>query len=446
VRALRIILAAVSLLLSGTGAAAQIVNRLRVDQATWQTYAGCRMQPFSESNLRIADSLCREGQLRDNWKLRCLGLSLEFPVRFAQGDYAAMDAAVAEIKALTADRKEARPFCLEAMHEHCEFLVRLGRSSDAMLEARAMERLAVGSVQPLGRMFAYRIIGLIHSYRSNSYLAIRNYEKAAKYSKEASQEQNLPNLYLLIAQEYIKMHDFEAAENWCSQAEPYIRFFPSLERKILMTRATGYFARGDHDAFRECYATLMADPVYSLQEDRDRRCMMDIYYSLTCSRFDDALSQADLLSTPIDRSDVKHGIYAAKGDFPGAYGELRLLMTEKDSVYIKVQNEDLAILDAEMNNAQLREEAQRLEARNRMTIMAGFLVMFVIAFLAILLSQWQLRQNLDEMRRANSQALAARQAFQKAMDAKEAENSYKIKILQNRTTNVLSNYEDILNL
>ena len=66
--------------------------------------------------------------------------------------------------------------------------------------------------------------------------------------------------------------------------------------------------------------------------------------------------------------------------------------------------------------------------------------------MAILLSQWQLRQNLDEMRRANSQALAARQAFQKAMDAKEAENSYKIKILQNRTTNVLSNYEDILNL
>ena len=106
----------------------------------------------------------------------------------------------------------------------------------------------------------------------------------------------------------------------------------------------------------------------------------------------------------------------------------------------------MAILDAEMNNARLRAEAARLKAQNQMTILIGFLVMFAIAFFAILLSQWQLRQNLDEMRAKNNQALAARRAFQKAMEAKESENNYKIKILQNRTTNKLTGYEDILNL
>ena len=120
-------------------------------------------------------------------------------------------------------------------------------------------------------------------------------------------------------------------------------------------------------------------------------------------------------------------------------------MNEKDSIYIKVQNEDLAILDAEMNNAQLREEAQRLKAKNQLTILVGFLVMFAIAFASILLQQWQLRENLDHMRQKNNEALAARRAFQKAMDAREAENDYKIKILQNRTTNVLTDYEDFLN-
>ena len=99
-----------------------------------------------------------------------------------------------------------------------------------------------------------------------------------------------------------------------------------------------------------------------------------------------------------------------------------------------------------MNNAQLREEAQRLKAQNQMTILIGFLVMFAIAFFAILLSQWQLRQNLDEMRRKNNEQLAARRAYQKSMDAKEAENSLKVKILQNRTTNPLTNYEEFLNL
>ena len=90
-----------------------------------------------------------------------------------------------------------------------------------------------------------------------------------------------------------------------------------------------------------------------------------------------------------------------------------------------------------MHNAQLREETQMLKARGRQAILLGFLVMFAIAFFAILLSQWKLRQNLDEMRRRNSQILESRRAFQKAMEAKESENQFKIKILQNRKTNML---------
>ena len=39
----------------------------------------------------------------------------------------------------------------------------------------------------------------------------------------------------------------------------------------------------------------------------------------------------------------------------------------------------------------------------------------------------------------------AEMADEEAMDAKESENSYKIKLLQNRTTNILTDYEDILN-
>ena len=35
------------------------------------------------------------------------------------------------------------------------------------------------------------------------------------------------------------------------------------------------------------------------------------------------------------------------------------------------------------------------------------------------------------------QQLADRRAFQKAMDAKESENAFKIQILQNRKTNML---------
>ena len=429
--------AAAILLMGGVRVQAQIVNRLKVDDFIFQRYAYCRMQQFSEDNLGFADTLYRVGIYRENFRYKCLGLTLEFPIRFAQGDYKRMDEAVSEIKSLLADRKDQniRAFYYPVLHEYCQFLIHIGRASDAMLEARGMERIATEEKSPLGKMYAHRVVGLIQSYRTNSYLAIENFTKAADYCKEAKAEQELPNLLILIAQEYIKMKDFDKADQFCSDAETYIEYFPSLKIRTMMTRALEYNAKEDWVSFWDTYDRLVSDPLYTVQADNDSRFEIDIEFLKSKGLFDEALAKADSLGTARQRHDKKHGIFAAKGEFRPAYGELGSLMTEKDSIYIKVQNEDMAILDAEMNNAQLREDAQRLKSQNQTTVLLGFLAMFAIAFFSILLSQWQLRQNLDEMKQKNNQMLIARRAYQKALDSKEAENNLKIKILQNRKPN-----------
>lgn len=434
-----------ALLLLSSGAGAQIVNRLKVDDETFQRYAWGRMQQFNPDNLHLSDSLYRVSVEQQNFRYRCLALSLEFPVRFALGEYERMDEAVGEIKRMLEKRKDTRAFYYPVIHEYCQFLIHIGRASDAMLEARAMERIAGEEKSALGKMYAHRIVGLIQSYRTNSYLAIQNFTKAAGYCKEARSEQELPNLYILIAQEHIKMREFGKAEEYCVKAEEYQQFFPSLRTKTQMTRAYLYNAKEDWKAFWKTYDALVSDPLYKVQADNDSRYEMDVAYLQSKGLLEEALAKADSLGTARMRHALKHGIYAAGGSFEPAYGELSSLMAEKDSIYIKVQNEDMAILDAEMNNAKLRAEAERLKHQNQMTILLGFLVMFGIAFFAILLSQWQLRQNLDEMRRRNAEVIRARRAFQKAMDAKEAENANKIKILQNRTTNPMIDYEAFLN-
>ena len=416
---------------------AQIVNRLRVDKETFLRYAYGRMQQFNPDNLALADSIYAAGVRKDDYRYKCLALSLEMPVRFAQHDYSRMDETAAELKDLLIERKEARDFYFTSLHEYCEYLVRLGRASEAMLEARGMGRLAGSEKRPSGRMYSYRIIGLIHSSRDNHHLAIRNLEEAVQYCKSARAEQDLPNLYILIAQEHIKLRNFPKADQYVALADQYERFFPSIRIRSMMTRASIAYARGDIDGFRQIYYDLLADPLYRMQADADSRYGLDIDYLRSRGQLEQALALSDSLGTLRSRLEHKHGIYADMQDYDHAYGQLSLLMQDKDSVYIKVQNEDLAILDAEMHNAQLREEAQKLKARNQLTVMIGFLVMFAIAFFAILLSQWQLRHNLDEMRRKNSQMLATRRAFQKAMDAKESENAFKIQILQNRKTNML---------
>ncbi len=425
------------LLLAGLSARGQIVNRLKVDAPTFERYAYGRMQQYAPSNLQLADSLYAEGVRSGNDKYKCLALSLEFPVRFAEGDYARMDAAVAELKSLLDGRKDVRAFYFQTLHEYCQYLVHIGRSSDAMLEARAMRRLAEEEKRPLGKMYAFRIIGLIQSYRENGHLSIRNFLQAARYCQEAHAEQDLPNLYILVAQEYIRMKHFPEAEQYCARAEAYQDFFPLIRTKALITRACLYNAQEDWAAFWETYDRLNADPLYAVQADRDERFALDVNYLRSRGMLQEALSRADSLSTPKDRYAYKHGLYADMGAYDSAYDQLGQLVEEKDSTYIKVQNEDLAILDAEMNNADLRAQAQQLRHQNQNTILIGFIVMFAIAFLSILVAQWQLRENLDEMKRKNGEILRARRAYQQALDAKEAENAVKIRILQSRKSNTV---------
>ena len=432
---MRRLLLLISLLFLGLVCRAQIVNRLHVEQDIFLRYAQGRMQEFNPDNLALADSLYQLGVQQNNFRYKCLGLSLEMPVRFVLGEYERMDATAAEIKELLAGRKDLREIYCSTLHEYCEFLVQSNRVSKAVLEARAMERLASAEQKPAGKMYAYRIIGLIHSYRDNPSLAIRNLEKAVQFSREARAEQDLPNLYILLAQENVNLKQFHEADRYCLLAEEYESFFPSIQLKVLMTRAILYNAEGKQEDFWRCYSQLMEDPRYDVQTDADSRYNLDITYLRSRGLFREALAKADSLGTERARLEQKHGIYASMGNFEQAYGQLAHLLNEKDSVYIKVQNEDLAILDAEMNNAQLREETQRLKAQNQMTILIGFLVMFAIAFLSILVQQWRLRENLDQMKAQNNAMLMARRAYQKALDAKEAENSLKIKILQNRKSN-----------
>ena len=419
------------------GARAQIVNRLRVDQETFLRYAYGRMQQYSLDNLELADSLYTAGVQKNNFRYKCLGLSLEIPVRFVQGDREKMTAAAEEVKTILADRRDLRDFYFATLHEYSEYLVRMGYVSDAMLEARAMERLASAEKKPEGRMYAYRIIGLIHSYRDNHELAARNLEKAVRFCRESNSEQELPNLYILLSQENVSMKRFSEAEAYCTRAQEFESFFPNIRIKAQMTRAVLYHAEGNYPAFWETYQELLKDPLYTIQTDGDTRSALDITYLRSRGQFIDALREADGILSEHTRREQKHLLYAEMGDYSGAYKELSQLMEQKDSVYIKVQNEDLAILDAEMNNAQLREEAQQLRLQNDMALMGGFLVMFLLVFVFMIVQQWRLSDNLSQLRAMNDAQLMERKAFQTALNAKEAENALRIKLLQKRKFNTL---------
>ena len=237
----RTVLIAVFFLLS-LPSGAQIVNRLKVDKEVFELYAQHRLDMFNPANIAFADSLYNTGIKHDNFRYKCLARSLQFPAYYAIGEYDKMDEAVAEIKRLTHNKPDCRAYRFEVLHEYCQYLIRCNRASDAMIDARAMDRSANNTKTPVGLLYAYRIMGLIQSYRSNSWLAIRNFEKAAAFCKEAKAEQELPYLLILTAQEQVKLEKFEDAETTCSEAEKWQEFMPSMRRlSAIISLSTRFF-------------------------------------------------------------------------------------------------------------------------------------------------------------------------------------------------------------
>lgn len=413
-------------------ASAQIRNRLGVGNELYLKYANGRIRQFDESNILLADSIYRFGIHKGDSRIKMLALSLELPPRFIRNDIERVDAIVAELKSMANYNTRMREFYFLTMHDYCNMLILAGRISDAMLEARAMSSLAAGTGSNLGQMYAHRVIGLIQSYRSNAELAILNFKQAADFSTRAKEEQELPVIYNLIAREYIKLGRYEEVEHFCSMAEEYQDFYPSLRVKTLLTKVYLYDAQGKADEFDAVYKELINNPLYRSQTDRDTRLMIEICWLRARGRLQEALAKSDSLASDKERFGQKHLIYAVGDDYLNAYRQLNGLMATKDSIYIAVQNEDMAILDAELNNARLRLEAQRLKSQQEMSIMFGFILLFMLVTLAILFSQWTLEKNLDNLRDRNRRELEARNSYRKALESKELENEMKTRILQNR--------------
>ena len=429
---MRRLLAFLLVIASCVCASAQIRNRLGVGNELYLKYANGRIRQFDESNILLADSIYRYGVHKSDSRVKMLALSLELPPRYIRNDSVRVKEIVAELKSMAGYNSRMREFYFLTMHDYCNMLILSGHISDAMLEARAMSSMAAGAGSNLGQMYAHRVIGLIQSFRSNAELAIYNFKQAAEYSVRAKEEQELPVIYNLIAREYIKLGMYDEVEHYCSMAEEFQDFYPSLRVKTLLTKVYLYDAQGKSGEFNQAYHDLINNPLYRSQTDRDTRLMIEICWLRSQGRLSEALAKTDSLAADKERFEQKHLIYAVGNDYQNAYRQLSNLMGTKDSIYITVQNEDMAILDAELNNARLRLEAQRLKSQQEMSIMFGFILLFMLVTVAILFSQWSLDKNLDNLRDRNRRELEARNAYRKAIDSKEIENEMKTRILQNR--------------
>lgn len=431
----RVLLAIIIQALTAFPSAAQIFNRMGVDESTFLRYAAGRLQPYDLSNLALADSLYKVGLDTGNDKVRLLALNLQIPALFAQGNTARMTQTVAEAKTIAGPHASCKDFLYQTVTDYCHHMILSGHASEAMIEAREMYRKASATDDQYGLMCSCKVIGGVHMFRSNPRQALRYLEKAVGFASKAGVDQELPSIYIQMAQEHIKLGDFATAQLYCDRAAQFQEFFPSLKVQTALTMAWISYEKGDLEALSEYYHKLQSNPLYKLQVDSHRRKELEVVWKKAQGRLAEAAASADDLETSLDSFEQAHVVYAQTGDYRKAYNSLLDLVAMKDSSYIKVQNEDMAVLDAEMNNAQLREDAQRLSFQNRTIVLVSFFCLVLLAVCALLISRSVIHSNLEALRRKNKEMRNARQEYIHALETMEMQNAMRVKLIQNTVIN-----------
>lgn len=425
----RFMMLTISLSASAVVCSAQIVNHLGVEQPFFLKYAAGKMQRYDMSNIALADSLYKVGESMDDVKMMTLALDLEMPAQFAAGNYDRMIEIVSSLKGLSASYPVVNRVYYSSIYDFCQFQVYLNRTTSALIEAREMSRKASSERSQYGALYSYKILGIIQRSRSNSQQAIDYFLKAMDKCNEIAAEQEIPELYTLIAREYVKTGDFDQAEKYCALAEKYVDFYPATRVLTMMSRLGIHEAKGERLEYLQTYDNLRKDPFYVGILDNHTRSALEIGYLKSFGRYSEAMKIAESIDVKVDRLHEVYGVYLSWNDYPNALFTLQDYVQARDSVFLMAQNEDLAVLDAELNNAQLRLEAERLKWRNQIIVMVSFIILFLVFFFGFLLSQWSLKNNLDKMIEKTRESLDNRAEYRSGMDSVYQQNEMKTKII-----------------
>lgn len=419
------------MLLTALTGSAQIMNRLGVDEDIFEAYSSCRLLPLEPSNLTIADSLYRIGVERNDYKIKTLALNVAFPAQYSLEDYDAMDKSIAEIKAIQEEHPDINDIYFVALYSYCQYLLYAERDNLAIIEAKNMVKNATEVGDPYGLMLSYRALAFIYDTRKNYKLAADCYKKAEEYCKSTDALVEHPTIEVLLAQELIELKQYDEARMYLADVEKHLDVSEILRVQFYYISALLGQHSGDNELFWKYYELLEGNDYYYAILDEDSQNLLSVFYFMSKGQNFKALEYAKLIV------DEKLGTYAL-GDVYASLGEYKLsndyyikYISIADSLNVEIQNEDIAMLDVEMNNYQIREFAGKMQLKARtIEIFSLLAIMTLIAtFLSIILVRTKRYQkNLEaktiELQKATETAIDALE------NAKQA-NQIKTKFLQN---------------
>jgi len=424
--------AALLLTLVSAVAYGQIQNRLGVDDDVFTIYARARVLPLNPDNLATADSLYAIGSQRNDYKIKSLALVLAFPAQFARGEYEDMDASIEEINEIYESHPDINDIYYSAQFSYCQFLMAINSQQKAFQSARSTVKKAETTETDYGKMVAYRGLAYVYENRNNLTKAVEYYKLAVEHcEKTDASPLEMATINVMIAHDLTQMGRVEEAEHFIRLVEPYADGSVQIHCLYLFVKAQMAYEKKDVDDFLKCHDALLSYPNTKFAIDEETLKVLTVKRNLLTGNYAEAESQAFRVKEELLRHSLLLETYQKSQYYQGASAEFDRILNIRDSLSVLIQDEDVATMDAELQNARIRSEADA-ERSNLMKILflTVALAMFLAMLVALTYSAREKKHNL-ELKASNSALQTAREIVEEAFDEAKKANQVEARFIQN---------------
>lgn len=387
-----------------------------LDKQTSDTYNHLLKNVYNPEASAAIDSFLETSMNNDKWQLHFLAYRLK---AYSLSGLGKLDEAIEMGRMAGAIANEHGED--EAYYESADFIVGLlsfeGKNYQALKEAQDMAKKAVNDKSQYGLIISNYCLGKIFSYRGDPQLSISYFEKEIDNMKGRKMHKHLYTTYLYLAQCYRQRLRNDKAMECIKLAEKYAT--EEIDRyNVEFTALVLLFDVITPNEFSKRYLKVIDNPLYHSVVDSETQTMLRIMNLISNDRSTEALALTRELSTPTQRLEMRISALKQLKRYEEAMALKDSLQLYNDSVQSQLQTEDLAAVEASMNDTKLQIEGERKVQKSRNAIGILVIMLLLVTTLSFAYVIKRRKRFIEDMRKKNGELISAQKQIEKALEMK----------------------------
>ncbi|MBQ3634429.1 MAG: SpoIIE family protein phosphatase [Bacteroidales bacterium] len=351
-------------------------------------------------NIASGDSLYHEGVNHSDTGEMAAGLYIEAMAARFNGEVELSDSVFILLENLLSDKPDFIKVLTEALSYHSDVIFELNDVDRAADNAQHLIDLASSTGNAKCLCAGYQQLATVHQVRQELARAFELYNKAVDIALQNDLKMEALNCYYQLAFGYDFINDTAKSIECINHA---IEISNELGIKkanmtLRIARLSLSSIKLENDELVKEIDELKKDPLFdqSLSAE-DRHKMLAEYYAAKNQK-KLAFAHVDSLKEELNILSATETVYITLGDWEMAYYTGHRITIYRDSLQHAQQSELLAEKDAQLNNAQLRFDKERLETRNKVILGLAIAIIILLVLAAIITNGIARRRRLKRQK------------------------------------------------